>query len=122
MILTILTHSQTTNFRCFQIETVPKFDEKCIKFSIWVENTVGKGEIARYERFLLFQQCFKRIVLQTRKNQGLFWKGLYALSLNKSSTFIQGTDNIVNPLPDGPIKTDYLQYFYYNRGEKLAGY
>ena len=24
-----------------------------------VENTVGKGEIARYEQFLLFQQCFQ---------------------------------------------------------------
>ena len=23
-----------------------------------VENTVGKGEIARYEQFLLFPQCF----------------------------------------------------------------
>ena len=26
-----------------------KFDENGIKLSIWVENTVGKGEIARYE-------------------------------------------------------------------------
>ena len=26
--------------------------------SKWVENTVGKGEIARYEQFLLFPQCF----------------------------------------------------------------
>ena len=25
-----------------------------------VENTVGKGEIARYERFLLFLKCFQR--------------------------------------------------------------
>ena len=24
-----------------------------------VENTVGKGEIARYEQFLLFPQCFQ---------------------------------------------------------------
>ena len=24
-----------------------------------VENTVGKGEIARYEQFLLFPQCFE---------------------------------------------------------------
>ena len=29
------------------------------KFSKRVENTVGKGEIARYEQFLLFQQCFQ---------------------------------------------------------------
>ena len=25
-----------------------------------VENTVGKGEIARYKRFLLFPQCFQK--------------------------------------------------------------
>ena len=30
------------------------------KFSKWVENTVGKGEIARYEQFLLFPQCFQK--------------------------------------------------------------
>ena len=47
------------------------------EFSKWVDNTVGKGEIARYEQFLLFPQCFKkRVVLQTSKNQGLFGKGL----------------------------------------------
>ena len=31
-----------------------KFDENGRKLSKWVENTVGKGEIARYEQFLLF--------------------------------------------------------------------
>ena len=30
-----------------------------IQLSDWVENIVGKGEIARYEQFLLFQQCFQ---------------------------------------------------------------
>ena len=37
-----------------------KFDENSRKFSKWVENTVGKGEIARYEQFLLFPQCFQK--------------------------------------------------------------
>ena len=36
-----------------------KFDENGRKFSKWVENTVGKGEIARYEQFLLFPRCFQ---------------------------------------------------------------
>ena len=36
-----------------------KFDENGRKFSKWVENAVGKGEIARYEQFLLFPQCFQ---------------------------------------------------------------
>ena len=37
-----------------------KFDENGRKFSKRVENTVGKGEIARYEQFLLFPQCFQK--------------------------------------------------------------
>ena len=35
-----------------------KFDENSRKFSKWVEKTVGKVEIARYEQFLLFPQNF----------------------------------------------------------------
>ena len=37
-----------------------KFYENGRKFSKRVENTGGKGEIARYEQFLLFPQCFKK--------------------------------------------------------------
>ena len=37
-----------------------KFDVNSRKFSKQVENTVGKGEIARYEQFLLFPQCFQK--------------------------------------------------------------
>ena len=37
-----------------------KFDENARKLSKRVENTVGKGEIARYEQFLLFPQCFQK--------------------------------------------------------------
>ena len=48
-----------------------KFDENSRKFSKWVENTVGK-EIARYEQFLLFQQCF-----QKTSTAGSFGKGLH---------------------------------------------
>ena len=36
------------------------FDENGRRFSKRVENTVGKGEIARYEQFLLFPQCFQK--------------------------------------------------------------
>ena len=31
-----------------------------IHLSVCVENVVGKGEIARYEQFLLFPQCFQK--------------------------------------------------------------
>ena len=37
-----------------------KFVENGIKLSKWVENTVGKREIAQYEHFLLFPQSFQK--------------------------------------------------------------
>ena len=37
-----------------------EFDQNGGKLSKQVENTVGKGEIARYEQFLLFPQCFQK--------------------------------------------------------------
>ena len=37
-----------------------KFDENGGKFFKLVENTVEKGVIARYEKFVLFQQCFQK--------------------------------------------------------------
>ena len=60
----VLTLSQTTNFRLFQLKEIAddnsKFDENGRKLSKRIENTVGKGEIARYEQFLLFPQCFQK--------------------------------------------------------------
>ena len=52
-----LTLFQTTDFRIFQTELADdifKSDENGRKFSKWVENAVGKGEIAHHEQFLLF--------------------------------------------------------------------
>ena len=37
-----------------------KFNENGKTFSKRVENTVGKGEIAPQEQFLLFPQCFQK--------------------------------------------------------------
>ena len=39
-----------------------------------VENTVGKGESARYEQFLLFPQCFQTNCTADTKKHGLFWE------------------------------------------------
>ena len=59
-----VTPSQTTNVRLYQSEEFAdnnfNFDENGGKFSKRVENTVGKGEIARYLQFLLFPQCFPK--------------------------------------------------------------
>ena len=51
-------------------------------FSKPVENTVGKGEIAHYEH-----SVFKNITFQTRKNQGLFGKGLKHINIPKKHRF-----------------------------------
>ena len=37
------------------------FDENDRKFSKRVKHTVGKGEIALYEKFLLFPLCFQKV-------------------------------------------------------------
>ena len=37
-----------------------EFDKNCRKFSRRVENNGGKGEIARFEQFLHFTQCFQK--------------------------------------------------------------
>ena len=37
-----------------------KFDKNSKKLAKCVENTGRKGEIARYEQFLLFRQCFQK--------------------------------------------------------------
>ena len=59
-----ITLSQTTNFRRFQTEEFAddnsEFDEMAEKSLNRVENTVGKGEIARYKQFLLFSLCFQK--------------------------------------------------------------
>ena len=41
-----------------------KFDENGRELSTQVENTVGKGEIACNEQFLLFPQCLQRTCFQ----------------------------------------------------------
>ena len=52
-----------------------KFNENGIKFSKQVENTVGKEKLLVTSDFSFSHIVFKRLVLQTRKNQGLFGKG-----------------------------------------------
>ena len=51
-----------------------KFDENGRKFSKRVENTVGKGEIARYEQFLLFPQCFQKACFPGASKGVIVWE------------------------------------------------
>ena len=73
-----LTHYQTTNFRLVQTERVCRR-----QFQIWrkwqkviktVENTVGKGEIACYEQFLLFPQCFQKACFPGASKGVVVWE------------------------------------------------
>ena len=58
LICSLLTLSQTTNFRLFQTKslqtTILTLMKNGRKFFKRAENTVGKGEIAHYKQFLLF--------------------------------------------------------------------
>ena len=51
-----------------------EFKKSGSKFSKQVENTVGKGEIARYEQFLLFPWCFSKDLYCRHVKTGLVWK------------------------------------------------
>ena len=61
------------------------FDENDGKFPKWIENTVGKGEIARYEQFLPFPQYFQKpgLVWERVKNEV---KMSFIMSLTFKST------------------------------------
>ena len=51
-----------------------KFDENGRKLSEQVENTVGKGEIARYEQFLLFPQWFQKACFPGASKGVIVWE------------------------------------------------
>ena len=53
-----------------------EFDVNSIKFSKLVENTVSKGEIARYEQFLLFSQCFQKACFAGASKGVIVWEWL----------------------------------------------
>ena len=55
-----------------------KFDENGRKLSKQVENTVGKGEIARYEQFLLFPQCFQKACFPGASKGVIVWEWVKA--------------------------------------------
>ena len=50
-----------------------KFDKNGRKLSKWVENSVGKGEIARYKQFLLFPQCFQKACFSWASKGVIVW-------------------------------------------------
>ena len=49
-------------------------------FSRWIENTVEKGENARYEQFLLLPQCFQKTCTTDTEKPGLVWERVKCLN------------------------------------------
>ena len=43
-----------------------------------MENTLGKGEIARYEQFLLFPQCFQKDCFPGASKSVIVWEWVKA--------------------------------------------
>ena len=73
-----LTHYQTKNLDSSNLKEFAdhnfKFDENGRKLSKRVENTVGKGEIARFEQFLLFPQCFQKACFPGASKGVIVWE------------------------------------------------
>ena len=60
-----------------------KFDENGRKFSKRVENTVGKGEIARYVQYLLFPQYFQKAGFPGASKGVIVWEWVKGIMLLK---------------------------------------
>ena len=84
----ILTHYQTTNFRLKQFaDDNFKFGENGRKLFKQVENTVGKGEIARYEQLLLFPQCFQKACFPGASKGVIVWEWVNNIKFIKAKSF-----------------------------------
>ena len=59
------------------------------KFSKRVENSVGKGEIARYEQFLLFPYCFLKTCTADTLKPLLVWETTSSLSNDNMLDFVK---------------------------------
>ena len=64
-----------------------KFEENGRKLSKLVENTVGKGEIACYEQFLLFPQCFQRACFPGASKGVIVWECVKIPKQHSSDSF-----------------------------------
>ena len=76
-----------TNFRLFQTERVCRRqfqnDESGSKLSKRIENIVGKGEIARYQQFFLFPQCFQKAYFPGASKGVIVWEWVNPFPDNK---------------------------------------
>ena len=73
-----------------------KLDENGRKLSKWVENTVGKGEIARHEQFLLFPQCFQKACFPGASTGVIVWKWVSSETKDKAIDMLTFQANFTN--------------------------
>ena len=74
------------------------------KLSKWVENTVGKVEIARYKQFLLFPQCFQKACFPGASKGFIIWEWVNEFA-DQPAECLRGLTLIkllLNPFPNKP--------------------
>ena len=64
------------------------------KFSKWVENTVGKGEISRYEQFLLFPHCFQKACFPGASKGVMVWEWVKVV-LHRIQNIVEKGENAI---------------------------
>ena len=77
-----------------------KFNENGRKFFNGVENTVGKGEIAHFEHFLLLPLCFQKTCTADTLKPGLVWERVRCGSYYRVDNLMGKEEN-----------TDYQHFF-----------
>ena len=66
-----------------------------------MENTLGKGEIARYEQFLLFPQCFQKACFPWSSKGVIVWEWVYTYKHIVAHLKLTSSCNIIkNCLPE----------------------
>ena len=116
-----LTLYQTTNLDSSKLKEFAddniRFDENGRKLSKWVENTVGKGEIARYEQFLLFPQCFQKACCQGASKGVIVWGWVNPLPNDK---FLDVPE--FKAFVDDQLKVAEMTiFFFFDRAENTVG-
>ena len=105
-----LTLSQTTNFRFFQTErlqkTISNLMKKAESCPKGLKTLWEKENLLVMSNFSFSHSVFKRLVLQTCKNQGLFGKGLTSTT---SALVHQETQCIKFLSEQKPIKNKTMQ-------------
>ena len=85
-----------------------KFDENGRKLSKRVENTVGKGEIARYEQFLLFPQCFEKACFPGASKGVIVWERVNTICVHHTINKRSSCNLFTQFSPTHILKTSYL--------------